>query len=220
VDKTNTAGDAARKKRSFDRFVNFSDGVFAIAITLLVLDVRMPLVDATAVAPPLGPQIAGLMPNLFAFMLSFVVIGGYWIAHNGLFKLIDHSDIRLVWLNLLVLFFIVLLPLPTQIVADYGNTTLGVEIYAGAMTLTGLSILALAAYARHAHLIAPGADVSMSMVKSSLAPLVFASSMVVAVWSPTWATNMWWLVAIAFFLVDPIINSDWRKLVRRGRASR
>jgi uncharacterized membrane protein len=217
--KLDTAGAPAREKRSFDRFVNFSDGVFAIAITLLVLDVRMPSMDATAMAPPLGPQLASLMPNLFAFMLSFVVIGGYWVAHNGLFKLIDRSDIRLVWLNLLVLFFIVLLPLPTQIVADYGNTTLGVEIYAGAMTLTGLSILALTAYAKHAHLTAPEADVGMSMMKSALTPLVFASSMVVAIWSPTWATNMWWLVAVAFFVVDPIINSNWRNLTLRKGSS-
>ena len=216
--KTESAGDLARQTRSFDRFVNFSDGVFAIAITLLVLDVRMPSIDSTALAPPLGPQLAGLMPNLFAFSLSFVVIGGYWIAHNGLFKLIERSDVRLVWLNLLVLFFIVLLPLPTQIVADYGDTTLGVEIYAGAMTLTGLSILALAAYAERAHLTAPGVDIRMSMIKSSLTPLVFASSMIVAIWSPTWATNMWWLVAVAFFIVDPIINSDWRSIARKRRA--
>jgi uncharacterized membrane protein len=168
-------------------------------------------------APPLAPQLLGLLPNLFAFALSFVVIGGYWVAHHRLFRLIDRADTRLVWINLLVLFFVVLLPLPTQIVADYGDTTLGVQIYAGAMTVTGLSILGLTAYARRAHLTAPGANVGLSMLKSSLTPLVFATSMIVAFWSPTWATSMWWLIAIIFFVVDPILNSDWRKLAAGGR---
>jgi uncharacterized membrane protein len=207
-----------RTKRSFDRFVNFSDAVFAIAITLLVLDIRLPAIDATALRPPLAAQLPGTMPNLFAFMLSFVVIGGYWVSHHRFFKAVDRSDARLVWLNLLVLFFVVLLPFPTQIVAEYGDTTLGVLIYAGAMTLTGLSIIALEAYAFHARLTAPETDARASLIKSSITPLVFALSMIVAVWSPLWAARMWWLVTIAFFVVDPLINNDWRRLAGRGTA--
>jgi len=202
-------GASTRDKRAFDRFVNFSDAVFAIAITLLVLDVRLPVLDSTAIRPPLAAQLPGLAPNLFAFALSFVVIGGYWMAHHRLFKLVDRSDSRLMWLNLLVLFFIVLLPLPTQIVANYGDTFLGVEIYAGAMVLTGLSMLALNAYAYAAHLTAPTADFRVSMIKSTPTPLIFALSMLVAFWSPAWATRMWWLIAVAFFVVDPLVNSDW-----------
>jgi uncharacterized membrane protein len=209
---------AEREKRSFDRFVNFSDAVFAIAITLLVLDVRLPDIDSTALQPPLPAQLPGLMPNLFAFMLSFVVIGGYWVAHHRLFKFVDRADTRMVWLNLLVLFCVVLLPLPTQIVADYGDTTLGVEIYAGAMVITGLSIIALSAYAHGAQLTSSDADFKLSMIKSSITPAVFAASMVVALWSPRWATNMWWLVAVAYFVVDPIINSDWSRLSRKKKA--
>ena len=207
-----------RTKRSFDRFVNFSDAVFAIAITLLVLDIRLPAIDATALRPPLAAQLPGMMPNLFAFMLSFVVIGGYWVSHHRFFKSVDRSDARLVWINLLVLFFIVLLPFPTQIVAEYGDTTLGVEIYAGAMTLTGLSIIAMEAYAFRAHLTAPEAFARVSLLKSSITPLVFALSMIVAIWSPIWATRMWWLVAAAFFVVDPIVNNDWRSLASRETA--
>ena len=212
MEDTLEAQAKVRDERSFDRFVNFSDAVFAIAITLLVLDVRLPAIDSTMLQPPLAHQLPGLMPNLFAFMLSFVVIGGYWVAHHRLFKFIDRADTRLVWINLLVLFCVVLLPLPTQIVANYGDTTLGVEIYAGAMVLTGLSIIALSAYAHKAHLTSPDADLRLSMIKSSITPGVFAASMVVALWSPRWATNMWWLVAVAYFVVYPILISDWSRL--------
>jgi len=220
VEKTEADRAELRSERSFDRFVNFSDAVFAIAITLLVLDVRMPAIDSTVIRPALAHQLPGLMPNLFAFMLSFVVIGGYWVAHHRLFKFIDRADTRLVWLNLLVLFCVVLLPLPTQIVADYGDTTLGVEIYAGAMVVTGLAILALSAYAHHAKLTSPDADIRLAMIKSGITPTVFGASMVVAVWSPTWATNMWWLVAVAYFVVDPILNSDWRRLASKKGGAR
>ena len=211
-------GATTRDKRAFDRFVNFSDAVFAIAITLLVLDVRLPVIDSTGVRPPLAEQLPGLAPNLFAFALSFVVIGGYWVAHHRLFKFVDRADTRLIWINLLVLFCIVLLPLPTQIVADYGDTTLGVEIYAGAMVLTGLSIIALSAYAHKAHLTSSDADFRLSMIKSSITPGVFAASMVVALWSAKWATRMWWLVAVAYFVVDPVLNSAWGKLRRKKKA--
>ncbi len=221
VQETDETRAAERTKRAFDRFVNFSDAVFAIAITLLALDVRLPSLDSTGMAPALGPQLPGLMPNLFAFMLSFVVIGGYWVSHHAVFKIIDRSDTRLLWLNFLVLFFIVLLPIPTQIVADYGGTTLGVEIYAGAITLTGLSMLALIGYAYRSHLTAPEANIRVALVKSSLTPLVFGSSMIVAIWSPAWATRMWWLIAIAFFIVDPLIGNRWLSpITKRGNGAK
>ncbi|NTU72135.1 MAG: DUF1211 domain-containing protein [Coriobacteriia bacterium] len=206
---------AEATKRAFDRFVNFSDGVFAIAITLLALDVRLPDPGLGADALPLAPQLPALLPNLFAFMLSFVVIGGYWVAHRSLLRKVERLDGSIVWLNLLVLFFVVLLPIPTQIVAEYGDTTLGVEIYAGAMTLTGLSILGLIVYAKRAGLTQPDVDMRTSLIKAGLTPAVFAASMVVAVWSPAIATSLWWLVAVVHFVIDPAIGGDWSKLQRR-----
>lgn len=220
MDQARVAQAGIRSQRSFDRFVNFSDAVFAIAITLLILNVRLPTVGAGIVTAPLAPQLPGLLPDLFAFTLSFVVIGGYWAAHHRLFDLIDRADTRLIWLNLVMLFFVVLLPLPTQIVAQYGDTTLGVEIYAASMVLVGLSIIVLTLYARGAHLTAPGADIRTSMIKSSITPAVFAASMVVAIFSPRWAMGLWVLIAVAYFVVDPLINSDWRRLAPRRRAKK
>jgi uncharacterized membrane protein len=211
--------EVVRNKRSLDRLVSFSDGVYAIAITLLVLDLHLPEIDTTHLRAPLGPQIVSLLPNLFAFALSFVVIGGYWVAHHRVFKYIERYDTRLLWLNLLTLFFIALLPFPTQVVAEYGDTFLGVEIYAGVMTLTGLSVLAATSYAYRAKLTSPDASIVPALAKSAITPAVFALSMLVAFWSPALASKTWWLVAIAFFVVDPMINSDWRQIGRRSDPS-
>ncbi len=210
-----TEAKTARTKRSFDRFVNFSDAVFAIAITLLALDIRLPAQDAGAVAPPLGPQLHALTPNLFAFVLSFAVIGGYWVAHHRLFGMIDRHDGRLILLNMLTLFCVVVLPFPTQVVADYGDTTLGVEIYAGTMVLAGMSILALVVYAHRARLTASEADIRGSLIRSSLTPSVFAASMVVAIWSPRIATYMWLLVAVVHMVADPFMTRATPPLAER-----
>jgi len=209
-----------REKRAFDRMVAFSDGVFAIAITLLVLDLRLPDADMTGVRQPLAPLLPKLTPSMFAFALSFVVIGGYWVSHHRLFKYIERTDTRLIWLNLLVLFCVVLLPFPTQIVARYGDTTLGILIYAGAMTITGISLVGLTAYAYSAHLTSPDASERVALIKSSITPGVFALSMLVSLWSPEWATRMWWLVAVGFFVIDPILNSNWRLKDRGAKKER
>lgn len=213
-----SASARTRNERSLSRLVGFSDGVYAIAITLLALDVRLPAVDATALNPPLAVQLVGLLPNLFAFALSFVVIGGYWVAHHRFFSYVERYDTRMLWLNLLVMFFVALLPFPTQVVADYGDTTLGIEVYAGGMTLTGLAIAALMLYAFRSGLMCDGADMRMSLTKALITPCVFGVSMVVAIWSPTIASSMWWLIAVVYFVIDPIVNSDWRKLGKRRPA--
>jgi len=207
-----SARSESRDERSIDRLVNFSDAVFAIAITLLALDVRLSGLDGTVLRPPLGPQIIELLPNLFAFALSFVVIGGYWVAHHRLFKYVERYDTRLLWLNLVVLFFIGLLPFPTQVVAEYGDTTLGIQVYAGAMTLTGLAVLGLIVYASKAGLIVHPGSTRIALIKSSITPAVFGCSIIVAFWSPTAAAMMWWLVAVAYFVVDPLINSRCDRL--------
>jgi len=205
---------STRSKRSFDRFVNFSDAVFAIAITLLALDIRLPQIDAAASPPALGPQLQALTPNLFAFALSFAVIGGYWMAHHRLFEMIDRHDGRLIALNMLTLFCVALLPFPTQVVADYGHTTLGVQVYAGSMVLTGISIFALVLHAHRAGLIAAETDIRGPLIRSSIMPAVFAVSMVVAVWNPRAAMYMWLLVVAIRIIGDPIID----RLVSAGPA--
>jgi uncharacterized membrane protein len=208
-------------RRQLDRLVAFSDGVFAIAITLLVLDIRLADPGSAGAGATLPQQLAILAPSIFAYALSFVVVGGYWVAHHRTFKFIVRYDTRLLWLDLLVLFFVALLPFPTQVIARYGDTFLGVEIYAGAMVLTGLSLLALWFYANYGgHLTRPGTDVRIGAIKSSITPAVFGSSMIVAFWSPRAASLMWWLVAFAFFVVDPILNSDWKRLRRRRKAAK
>lgn len=206
-----------RDHRSLDRLVAFSDGVFAIAITLLVLNLRLADITTIGARPPLWPQLVDLAPNLFGFALSFVVIGGYWMSHHRVFRYVERVDTRTMWLSMLVLFFVALLPFPTAIVADYGDTTLGVLVYATTMVATGLAMTGLVLYVYGAKLVSSDANRRVAVVRSLVTPAVFAMSIPVAFFSPSWASMMWWLVAVAYFVVDPLVNSDWGRLRPKGK---
>jgi uncharacterized membrane protein len=92
-----------------ERLVFFSDAVFAIAITLLVIEIHVPHLERGANAAAWN-ALLGLAPSFFGFVLSFLVIGRFWIGHHTAFAMIDHYDGRLAWPNLLLLMCIALMP--------------------------------------------------------------------------------------------------------------
>src|SRR5579863_9784914 len=92
------------------RILALSDGVFAIAVTLLILDIAVP---ATTSDDALPKVLLGLWPRYLAYALSFLVIARFWVIHHGSFQLIVRYDDALVWLNLLLLLFVAFLPFPT-----------------------------------------------------------------------------------------------------------
>jgi len=99
------------------RIEAFSDGVYAIAITLLILDVRVP-----ASAPgQLGHALARQWPTYIAFFISFAFIGVMWVNHHRLFNHIRRSDNRLLFLNLLLLLGVTVVPFPTALLAAHYN---------------------------------------------------------------------------------------------------
>lgn len=93
----------------------FSDGVFAIAITLLILDIKVPTHAGTSLWSVLGTQ----WPSYFAYVVSFLVIGIMWVNHHTVFGYIVRVDRTLLFLNLLLLMGVAALPWPTALLADY-----------------------------------------------------------------------------------------------------
>ncbi len=178
------AEPAAEESLGLERLIFFSDAVFAIAITLLVLDIHPPApVDPFGPGP--WPAVLGAMrPQIFAYALSFFVIGTYWVAHHRTFQYIARYDYRFIWLNLAFLFFIAFMPVPTTLLAQYGDQPFAVIFYDGVQILTALFKLALWLYAiRGRRLIAPAvpADViRYNTYRSAIAPVVFLLSIGVA----------------------------------------
>jgi len=132
-----------RDKSGLDRIVFFSDAVMAIAITLLVVDLRLP-----ELARGLGPALRDLWPNYLAYVFSFFVIGNYWLSHHRLFRPIRAYDDRLFWMNLLFLFFVAVIPFSTRIISRYPGTRLSVVVYS--LNILPLGIISFALI-RHAY---------------------------------------------------------------------
>jgi uncharacterized membrane protein len=98
---------------ALDRLVFFSDAVFAIAITLLVLEIHVPDLPRSEDIAGSWEAFLSLGPSLFAFALSFLVIGRFWMGHHERFRPVRHYDPRLMWPNLLYLMAIVFMPFAT-----------------------------------------------------------------------------------------------------------
>ncbi|EIF00443.1 TMEM175 family protein [Saccharomonospora glauca] len=200
-----------------ERIVALSDGVFAIALTLLAL----PLVDAEIHADDVWGDLLGLSPKLLVFALSFAVIGRYWRVHHRVFARIVRADGTLVALSLLFLFWIALLPFPTAVLGEHGDTAAGVVLYATTIVLTGLSSTALWWYAAvgRARLRADARplthedtdpeEVRRSLSGGTAVVVGFVPSLPLAFVDPTLAELSWLLVIPFGHLID--------RMSRRGR---
>ena len=145
----------------------FSDGVFAIAITLFVLDLSIPATEFH----DLWAAIAGEWPAYLAYVTSFLTIGGIWLTHHGIFARVEYVDRRLMTLNLLLLMAVSFLPFPTRLIAEAIRS---VDAERAAATFYGLSLLVIsvlmgalwATAARDRDLLKP--DVSQEEVETVL----------------------------------------------------
>jgi uncharacterized membrane protein len=117
---TETHDPSKHPKQDFqvERLAFFSDAVFAIAITLLVIDFKVPEVNSRTTLPEVIAKLEALKPNILALLFSFALISGYWIKHHFLFKHIDNYNKQIVIVNMFVLLPIIFLPFTTTFVAN------------------------------------------------------------------------------------------------------
>ena len=123
----------------------FSDGVFAIAITLLVLDLIVPGHEE-AHEIGLAAALAAEWPSYFAYLVSFLVIGIIWINHHTMFTMVDQVDRRVLFVNLLLLLMISVIPFPTRLLAEYlldSDAGVAAAVYSATMFVMGLAFAAL-----------------------------------------------------------------------------
>ncbi|MEB3247800.1 MAG: TMEM175 family protein [Merismopediaceae bacterium] len=123
-----------------ERINAFSDGVFAITITLLVLEIKVPEIPHELVATELMPKLTHLFPFIMSHVISFFVLGIFWVAHHNMFAHIKKHDHVLLWLNLLFLLCVASAPFPTGLLGAYPDQAIAVMIYSGVLAVTGLSL--------------------------------------------------------------------------------
>jgi uncharacterized membrane protein len=173
----------------FSRIVAFSDGVFAIAITLLVLALEVPehLGDET-----LWEALWRQRDDFLAYALSFAVIGRFWIVHHRFFSEVTGFDNRLLVINIFYLAWIVLIPFSSEVLGDHGGETAAVVFYAANLSGVILTGLWMIASARDAGLTTIDAESSREQhLRAFYIAAVFLASIPVAFLAPGIATLMW-----------------------------
>ena len=109
-----------KKEFQLERMILFSDAIFAIAITLLVLEIKVPAFNRhTATDQMLTDTLGEMIPKFLGFLLSFMIIGAYWIIHHRIFGFVINYNNKLLSLNLLLLLGIVLMPFSTAFFSEY-----------------------------------------------------------------------------------------------------
>jgi uncharacterized membrane protein len=201
--------EADAPSRDVTRLVNLSDAVVAIAATLLVL----PLVDqidsmsGATVAEMLGE--AG--QQFGAFVLSFVVVGRFWLVHHSVFNGVREMTGTLFWLNLVWLIGIVFLPYPTELIGVVGSDDAWAPVvYIGTLAVTSLAGLAMhAVIARTPAIRAPGAAEHHDLVPGLVAVGTLLVAFVLALAFP--AVGMWSLLLLVVAPLVIRVLSRWRR---------
>ncbi len=196
--------DEQQDSLGFERIVFFSDAVMAIAITLMALEIRLPELEPNLVSAQVGDALLGLVPHIFVYMLSFMVIGMYWLLHHRLFRLIVRYSGGLIWFNLIFLMFAAFVPVATNALGTYPDQPLVIIMYAVSLALMGISELALWLYAWSQQMVKDTIPRSVSLyiaVRMLVPPLVFLLSIPVALTYTQYAELSWALMIPVVFLL-------------------
>jgi uncharacterized membrane protein len=124
------------------RVENLADGVFAIAMTLLVLEVHVPELPDPVTGAALLAALKLILPHLAGFGVGFVILGTLWLGHHNQFRYIQRADRMLAWLNIFYLLCIAFLPFATAFIARYPLQPLALAIYGVTLLLSGVILLA------------------------------------------------------------------------------
>jgi uncharacterized membrane protein len=186
--------------RELDRIVFFSDAVFAIAITLLVLDIKVPEIPNNLVAEELPGQLLALWPKYFGYVLSFLVIITFWSIHHSIFSVIRGYDRGLIWLNSIFLMFVAFVPFPTSLLSEYGDHQLPVAIYAATLAIGRLLLTVIYWYATSGHrLVDPELapqTVRFFLLRGLTIPVIFLLTIGISFFSVSAAIYSWLLLIV------------------------
>ncbi len=183
---------------STSRLEALTDGIFAIAMTLLVLTLTLP--DNTTTRLPLSQLLVAQWPKFFNYALSFLLLAVFWIVHHRQFHFIHRTNARHLWINIGILMFVALVPFTTDVVGDYSGHTIAEILFSSNLLILGLLFLLNWWYAcRHHRLVDPdlGRETILRGIRrSSITPVVALISILLSLFIPRWALTVYMLIPI------------------------
>lgn len=195
---------AAKIKMSKTRIESFSDGVFSIVLTLLVFNFQVPKLLGPNFDHELYTKLVAMYPYLITYILSFVLISMYWIAHHNLFHNLKHVNNRLLGLNSLFLLFLAITPFPTQVLGAYPATESAAIFFGIAMVCTSLSFSLLRYYAFfHGQLLEDFVNrefLRNSLIKNIVGAVLYIVAIAISAYSENITLSMYAMIPLLFFV--------------------
>ena len=194
------------------RIEAFSDAVFAIVVTLLVLELKVPVLDERASASELAHQLVVLFPKFLSWLISFIIVCKFWLNHHHVLGLARHADYGFVWLNSLFLMGQSFIPFPTALVGEYPTNPLAVSLFGVMFALNTLLFIALNAYVLR-WLIKPelaAVQDPHAVLKGFIGPLSYLVG-AAAAWFSVHAAFVIYLLTPLFYITPP----HWHGVDRR-----
>jgi len=193
-----------------------SDGVFAIAITLLVLEIALPPVTGGSVDAE-EREFPGLLwtvwPQILTYALTFVIVGVYWISHQRMFEHLVRADTVLAWFNVLFLMSVAFLPIPSKILGEYGALGAAERFYVLSLMLPGLWIVVMWWYSTRRHRLVTK-DLDAVVIRHRLERYLIAPVVCVLAIGLSYLNSHLAAVSLGLVVVGVTAHELWRR--RRG----
>lgn len=194
----------ARGELPLGRIEAFSDGVFAVVVTLLVLELKVPTLGDHASARELAGALAGEAPKLVSWVISFVIVCKFWLNHHHVLGLARHATYGLVWINSLFLLVQSMTPFPTALMGEYPDNRLAVGLFGVVMALDTLMFMALHAYVLR-KVLKPerAAEQLPDVIARSWIGVASYLAGVALAWLQPWLAFIAYAITPLFFIVPP-----------------
>ena len=218
-------GGSAGRDNDTGRIEAFSDGVFAIAITLLIIEIGVPHLEDEPPGTTLPQALVGLWPSYLGYLISFLQIGVIWANHHNRFRFIERSDHGLLFLNILFLMCVAFIPFPTALLSEYlertasERETAGV-IYAGTLAVTAVFFTLLWLYAAANRLVDRNLDPSLVRAMTRrylLGTVAYLLVFVLAYVNVAASLILLVILALLFVLPEPGDRAGKERAGRGGR---
>ena len=204
------------------RIEALADGIFAVAMTLLVLDIKLPESVTYASDAELWRRLVALEHAVASYAVSFVMLAVYWVAHHFQFHFIQRTDRGVLWINLYLLLCITLVPFTTDLVGDNVHLRLPILLYGGNLLLIGLGYVGQLGYLRRRPWLTtpalasrPAGELRRRMALMLLVPLI---SMALVFYSPRLALYLYLALPLLHMLPGRLDRMTMPSSVRRRRS--
>lgn len=149
------------------RIEALADAIFAVAMTILVLELRVPVIAEGSASYGLAQALLELWPKFASFLVSFILIGIYWSGHHFMFAKVKRSDFNFMWLNIVFLLFICLVPFSTALLGEYSQVEVAQWVYGLNLVLCSILLFICSRYSINNHRLIEEGDASPEFRRNS-----------------------------------------------------